>query len=59
LYPVISRSPSITVPLRTGHSPSTAFNSVLLPAPFGPMIPTNSPWLTTRLQPLRMSTSGM
>ena len=41
------------------HWPSTAFSSVDLPAPLGPMMPTNSPSLTTRLQPLRMLTSGM
>ena len=38
--------------------PRIALSNVDLPAPLGPMIPTNSPSATVRLQPLRMLTSG-
>jgi len=46
-----------TVPSRTGTSPSTALRNVDLPAPLGPMMPTNSR-CSVRSSPLRMFTSG-
>ena len=36
-----------------------ALSSVDLPAPFGPMMPTISPDLAYRSEPLRMFTPGM
>ena len=42
-WPVMSSPSSVTEPDRIDTSPSTAFSNVDLPAPFGPMIPTNSP----------------
>src|SRR5215207_7882119 len=59
LSPVMSSPSSTTVPLRTPTSPNTAFSSVDLPAPLGPIMPTSSPRFTCRLQPLRMFTPGM
>ncbi len=52
-------SPSrLTVPERMCTRPRTDLSRVDLPAPFGPMIPTNSPLASVTLQPLRMLTSG-
>ena len=48
----------MTVPSRTGINPNSAFSIVDLPAPLGPMMPISSPSASSRLQPLRMLTSG-
>ena len=44
LSPVMSSPFSSTVPLRMFTWPKIAFSSVDLPAPFGPMMPTSSPF---------------
>ena len=56
--PVMSSPLRRIEPERTETIPSIALSSVDLPAPLGPMIPTNSPGATVRSQPLRMLTSG-
>lgn len=55
---VIDSPCNVTDPDRTGIKPKMAFNSVDLPAPFGPMMPTISPACRLTEQPLRMFTSG-
>ena len=42
---VMSWPSSVTLPVRTLTSPKSAFSSVDLPAPLGPMMPTSSPSL--------------
>ena len=55
---VMFLSSKVTFPLRTLTRPNRDFSSVDLPAPFGPMMPTNSPDCAYRSHPLRMFTPG-
>jgi hypothetical protein len=48
LRSVMSLPPSTTTPPSAGVNPDTTSNSVVLPAPLGPMIPTISPGATAR-----------
>ena len=59
LKPVMLSSPNLISPPRTEHSPKMALSTVDLPAPFGPMTPTNSPCPTVMLQPFKIFTSGI
>src|SRR5215208_2299191 len=56
--PVTSSPRRTTRPPRGRRSPTIAFTSVDLPAPFGPTSVTISPGRTTTSTPCRMSTSG-
>src|SRR3989442_1617664 len=49
--PTMSRPRKLIWPAVGGASPVTMLTSVVLPAPLGPMIETNSPSLTVRLTP--------
>ena len=55
---VMSWSRRVTVPLFTRTRPNMALSRVDLPAPLGPMIPTSSPSVAVREQPLRILTPG-
>ena len=56
---VMSSPFRITLPERMFTRPNSAFSSVDLPAPFGPMMPMSSPGYACRLQSLRMLMPGM
>jgi hypothetical protein len=55
---VMSSPLSVTVPVLIFTRPNSAFSSVDLPAPLGPMMPTSSFSWQYRSAPLRMFTPG-
>src|ERR1700738_1708324 len=47
--PSIDSPASVAVPSSAGSTPFNTLNSVVLPAPFGPMMPRISPWQMVKL----------
>src|ERR1700742_2662199 len=54
--PVTALSPKVTMPASGGRSPEMRPNRLVLPAPFGPTIPTVSPAPTVKLRSSAMTT---